>query len=80
MAPIISDLLLPTSYRGSEVAGQLARLSSTLAPQFNGRSAMQSLGLRGAQNPLHCHDSGIRVATVCEEIAGGTNIGRAGES
>ena len=74
MTPIINDLLLSTSYRGSDSADQLGRVSTTLAPRFYCRSATQPLWMRGAYNP-HCgHDSGIRVATVCEEIGGGTSI------
>ena len=80
MTPIINDRLLPISYRGSDVADQLERASATLAPRFYGRSIAQPLWLRGAYAPLYCHDSGIRVAPVCEEIGVGTNIGPAGES
>jgi len=78
MAPIINDLLLPICYCGSDSADQLERASATLAPRFYGRSITQPLWLHGVYAPRH--DSGIRVATVCEEIGGGTNIGPAGES
>jgi hypothetical protein len=80
MAPIINDLLLPICYCGSDSADQLERASATLAPRFYGRSITQPLWLRGAYAPLNGHDSGIRVAPVCEEIGGDTNIGPAGES